>query len=182
MTTQKLKLWHKPKNQIVTKLTNSNCDKTQKLKLWQKSKTQIVTVVIVTVVTLTVVTVVIATCLSKDNLTPQQQMRCSRCSFLPFSLCFFLLVPRVLGLGRLPECFQKVSRKFSKSFQKVSRKLPEFCQKVARKFPESCQRVARQSWDSHETVYYSTSAAAFTDMFVLVCSMNGSVSESVTLQ
>ena len=28
---------------MVTKLKNSNCDKTQKLKLWQNSKTQIVT-------------------------------------------------------------------------------------------------------------------------------------------
>ena len=86
------------------------------------------------------------------------------------------------------ESFRKVVRKLPESFQKVSRKLPEFCQKVARKFPESCQTVMRQSWDSHETVmrqsrdrhetaYYFTSAAAFADMFVLVCSMNGSVSE-----
>ena len=31
------------KNQIVTKLKHSNCDKTQKLKLWQNSITKIVT-------------------------------------------------------------------------------------------------------------------------------------------
>ena len=31
------------KTDIVTKLKNSNCDKTQKLKLWTNSKTQIVT-------------------------------------------------------------------------------------------------------------------------------------------
>ena len=31
------------KTQIVTKIKNSNCDKTQKLKLWQNSKTQIAT-------------------------------------------------------------------------------------------------------------------------------------------
>ena len=31
------------KNQIVTKLKKSNCDKTQNLKLWQNLKTQILT-------------------------------------------------------------------------------------------------------------------------------------------
>ena len=33
----------KLKNLMVTKIENSNCDKTQKLKLWQKSKTQFFT-------------------------------------------------------------------------------------------------------------------------------------------
>ena len=37
------KLWQNSKKLIVTKSTNSNCDKTEKLKLWQNSKTQIVT-------------------------------------------------------------------------------------------------------------------------------------------
>ena len=41
VTTQKLKLWKKTlKTQFVTKLKNSNCDKTQKLKLWQNSITE----------------------------------------------------------------------------------------------------------------------------------------------
>ena len=39
--TQKLKLWKKNlKTETVTKLKNSNCDKTHKLKLWQNSKTE----------------------------------------------------------------------------------------------------------------------------------------------
>ena len=37
------KLWQNSKTQIVTKLQNSNCDKTPKLKLSQNSKIQIVT-------------------------------------------------------------------------------------------------------------------------------------------
>ena len=64
----KLKLWQN---------SNSICDKTQKNKLWQNSKTQNMTVVIVTVVTVAVVTVVLVTSFSKNNLTPQQRMRCS---------------------------------------------------------------------------------------------------------
>ena len=48
------------------------------------------TVVIVTVVTVAVVTVVIVRSFSKNNLTPRQQMRCSRCSFSRFSRCFLL--------------------------------------------------------------------------------------------
>ena len=36
-------MWQNSKKQIVTKIKNSNCDKTQKLKLWTNSKTQIVT-------------------------------------------------------------------------------------------------------------------------------------------
>ena len=51
--TQKFKLWQNSKN--------SNCDKTQKIKLWLNSETQIVTVVIVTVVTVAVVTVAVVT-------------------------------------------------------------------------------------------------------------------------
>ena len=48
LTTQKLKLWQNSKTQIVRekkspKLENSNWDKTQKLELWQNSKIQIVT-------------------------------------------------------------------------------------------------------------------------------------------
>ena len=50
-----------------------NSDKTQ--------ITEIVTVVIVTVVTEALVTVVIVTYFSKNNLTPQQLMRCSRAAF-----------------------------------------------------------------------------------------------------
>ena len=41
--TWQLKLWQNSKNQIVTKLKISNCDNTQKLKLGKTSKTQIVT-------------------------------------------------------------------------------------------------------------------------------------------
>ena len=40
---QILKLRQNLKTQIVTKLKNSNCDKTQKLKLWQNSKVYAVT-------------------------------------------------------------------------------------------------------------------------------------------
>ena len=47
-----------------------------------------VTVVIVTVATVAVGTVVIATYSSKNNLTPQQQMRYSQGSFSRFSRCF----------------------------------------------------------------------------------------------
>ena len=36
-------MWLKSKTIIVTKLQNSNCDKTQKLKLWPNSKNQILT-------------------------------------------------------------------------------------------------------------------------------------------
>ena len=39
----KIKLWHKSKTQIVSKIKNSNCDKSQKLKLWQNWKTQTMT-------------------------------------------------------------------------------------------------------------------------------------------
>ena len=43
------------------------------------------------VVILTLVTVVvIVTYFSKNNLTPQQQMKCSQGSFLQFLRCFFL--------------------------------------------------------------------------------------------
>ena len=41
--TQKPKLWQNSKTQIVTKLNNLNCDKTQKLKMWQITKMQTVT-------------------------------------------------------------------------------------------------------------------------------------------
>ena len=40
---KKIKFGKTKKTQIMTKLKNSNCDKTQKLKLRQNSKTQIVT-------------------------------------------------------------------------------------------------------------------------------------------
>ena len=97
----KLKLSKKHKKKlIVTKLVHFNCEKTEKInlgkkqkkiKLWQnlnnqivtKLKSQIVTVVIVTVVTV----VVIVKYFSKNNLTPQQPMRCSQSSFSQFSQC-----------------------------------------------------------------------------------------------
>ena len=41
--TQKLKLWPNLRTQMATKLKKSICDKTQILKLWQNSKSQIVT-------------------------------------------------------------------------------------------------------------------------------------------
>ena len=63
-------LWQTPKLKLC---------KPQKIKLWQNSKTQIVREVIGTVVT-----VVSVTYFSKNNLTPQQTMRCSRCSFSRF--------------------------------------------------------------------------------------------------
>ena len=47
-----------------------------------------VTLVIVTVATVAVGTVVIVTYFSKNNLTPQQQMRYSQGSFSRFSRCF----------------------------------------------------------------------------------------------
>ena len=73
---KKLKFWQNSKPQIVTKLKNSNCDKTQKLKLWQKPKTQIV----IKIKSLNVnknQIVVIVTSLSKNNLTPWKPIRCS---------------------------------------------------------------------------------------------------------
>ena len=74
---------------IVTKLENSNLDKTKKFKLRQQQKTQIWTLVIVTAVTVAVVTVVIVTSSSKNNLTPQQPMRCSWGRVSQFSFVFF---------------------------------------------------------------------------------------------
>ena len=53
-----------------------------------KLKNSIVTVVIVTEVAVVVVTVVIVTSFIHYNLTPQQPMRCSRCSFSRFLRCF----------------------------------------------------------------------------------------------
>ena len=64
----------------MTKLKKINCEKTKK----KKKK---FTLVIVTVVTVAVVAVVIVTSFSKNNLTPQQLMRYSRCSFLRFLQC-----------------------------------------------------------------------------------------------
>ena len=79
----------------MTKLKNSNCDKTQKFKFYcckhkqsNCDKTQILTVVIVTVVTVALVTVVIMASFSKNKLTPQQPLRCSRCRFSQFLQCF----------------------------------------------------------------------------------------------
>ena len=101
LKTEKLKLWTNLKTQIVTKLKkivtqlklvklwqNSNCDKTPKIKLWQNSKTQIVTLVIVKVMT---GAVVIGTYFSKNNLTHQQPLRYSQCSFLQLLRCFLWL-------------------------------------------------------------------------------------------
>ena len=57
--TKKFKLWPNPETQCVTKL-NLNCDQTQKLKLGQKSEVTVLTVVtVVTIVTVVpVITVV----------------------------------------------------------------------------------------------------------------------------
>ena len=71
------------------------------------------------------------------------------------------------------EIHEKVARKLLESCQKVARKFPENCQKIARKFPKGCQKVARKSFDSHETVYYSTPVADLADTSVLVCSVRG---------
>ena len=71
------------------------------------------------------------------------------------------------------EIHEKVARKLLESCQKVARMFPENCQKIARKFPKGCQKVARKSFDSHETVYYSTPVADLADTFVLVCSVRG---------
>ena len=87
-------MWQNSEKQNVTKLQNSICDKIKKnlfvtklktKKLWQNLKTEIVTVVLVTVA---VVTVIIVTSFSKNDLPPQQPMRCSQGSFLRFSWCF----------------------------------------------------------------------------------------------
>ena len=99
--TQKLKLWHNFKNSNCYKTQklklwhNSKCDKNQKLKFWQKLKT-------LTIVIVTVVTVVIATPFSKNNLTPRQPMRCSRCSFFLFLRCFFIIRPKGRPLQECP--------------------------------------------------------------------------------
>ena len=71
------------KSPIATTFNNSNCEKTQKIKLWQLKNS-----IIVSIVTVAVVTVVKVTYLSKNNMTPWQPMRCSRCSFSRFSQCF----------------------------------------------------------------------------------------------
>ena len=68
------------KNPIVTKPKNSNFYKTKKFN-FNKTITQIVTKVIVSEMTVVEVTVVKVTYFSKDMFTPQQPMRCSRCSF-----------------------------------------------------------------------------------------------------
>ena len=53
------------------------------------------TVVIVTVVTVAVVTVVVVISFSKNNLTPQQSMTCSRSSFLQLVRCLSK-IPKLL--------------------------------------------------------------------------------------
>ena len=79
----KTKIVTKQKTQLVTKL--------KKNQLSQNSKYLIVTVVIVTIVTVAIVTEVIVIYISKNNLTPQQPMRCSQGSFLQFLQCFILI-------------------------------------------------------------------------------------------
>ena len=106
---QKLKWWQNSKTQIVTKLKNSNCDKTQimtkltKILLWHNNKKSNCDKIKNQIVTKpknsncdtsnsdssdssrcdsnTTYT-------SKDNLTPGQPMRCSRCSSSRFLRCF----------------------------------------------------------------------------------------------
>ena len=60
-----------------------------------------------TVVTVAVVTVWIVTSFSKDNLTPQQPMRCSRCSFSRFSRCLPTLIGFILDYFFPQWCGQK---------------------------------------------------------------------------
>ena len=93
-------MWPNTKTQIVTKLKNSNYDKTKKkmwqlklwqntkIKLWQNSKT--VATVAVVHCPAAVMTAVIVTSFSNNSLTPRQPMRCSWCSFLRFSRCFII--------------------------------------------------------------------------------------------
>ena len=99
---KKMKLGQISKNKIVIKL--------KKIKLSQNSKNQIVTVVIVT---LAVVTVVILTSFSINNLTPQQQMKCSWCSFLQFSQCFATIM---LLFGYISATLQLLFCSFSQLF------------------------------------------------------------------
>ena len=79
---EKNKLWHELKDQIVTKLNNSNRAKLKQLNC-DNSKTQIVIVIKITVVT----EVVILTSFNKNTLTPWQPTN-SQGSFLQFLRCF----------------------------------------------------------------------------------------------
>ena len=69
--TKKLKLCQNSKTEIDTKLKKSNVYKTQKLELRQNSKTQIVTVLFSDSSDSS------KSDISKNNLIPQQPMRCS---------------------------------------------------------------------------------------------------------
>ena len=68
-----------------------------------------VTLVIVTVATVAVGTVVIVTYFSKNNLTPQQQMRYSQGSFSRFSQCLVSISPK--------PCFRGVTKHNSDEVQ-----------------------------------------------------------------
>ena len=83
--TQKLKFWQNSKTQIVTKLKKHFFNKIQKLKLWQYSKTQIVTKLKNSNCDKTQFMKKKTTLkgpFSKNNLTPWQRMRCTLGSVL----------------------------------------------------------------------------------------------------
>ena len=100
-------MWQNSKKQIVSKLKNSDCDKTQKLKLWQNFKKnnmwhkpkKIATEVIVTVVTITVVTVEIVKSFSKKQLYTSTTDEMFSGQLFAFLAMFFLFSYEVLDLS-----------------------------------------------------------------------------------
>ena len=120
--TKKIKFGQNSKTTIVTKLTNSICDKTQIMtQLKTVVMVTVVTVVIVTVVsvltvtvvivtvvrvilvTIAVVTVAVVTFFSKKNFTPPKPMRFLRAAFRDLAM-FFKAFPK--GVIRQPVLYQ----------------------------------------------------------------------------
>ena len=99
----KKKLWQNLKDQIVTKLRNSNCAKFIKLNC-DNSKTQILIVIKMTVVT----EVVIMTYFSKNTLTPWQLTN-SQGSFMQLLQCFWnvLIITVFFFKNGFPIIFKK---------------------------------------------------------------------------
>ena len=79
------------KTKIVTKLKNSNRDKTLKLKSWQNSKTQTVTKLELWIISIYIAEIFLKESFSMNILTRWQPMRYSLGSVLQFLQCFILL-------------------------------------------------------------------------------------------
>ena len=79
----------------MTKLNNSNCEKTQQLKLWQLKKSNCDITQKVKLWQNSIYDKSLKESFSKNNLTPRQRMECSLGSVLRFSQCLDLASFRV---------------------------------------------------------------------------------------